>query len=105
MKIIKTKPYFIKLVHDEEEFIKLQTELFENGYSWMNGSVIWIDNNFIKYPTYVSNLPLLGSENKFNYLRETYNKCNNDVLFVDWDINSFDIKLLRSEKLKNISQI
>lgn len=105
MIIKKIKPYFIKLIQTEEEFASTQRELFDKGYEWIDGTVVWLDNNFVKYPIYISNLPLLGSENKFNAIRENYNKKSNNILFIDNDINSFDIKLLRSTKLRNLNKI
>lgn len=103
MKIIKTKPYFIKLIHTEEDFILIQTELFEKGYQWMNNAEVWFDDNFVKFPIYISNLPLIVSELKFEAIRENFNQYNNNILFIDQEKKYFDIKLLRSEKLKNIS--
>ncbi len=105
MKIKKVKPYFIKKIDTDNEFIQLQKKLFKDGYSWMNGVEIWTNNNFVKYPIYVSNLPFIvdGFEEKNNMIREHFNKYNNDVLFIDNDKSVFNIKLLRFDKLKKIS--
>lgn len=118
MKINDILPYFIQKCDNEKEFIKLQKELFKLGYKWLSsghssghssGQEIYKNNYFIDYPIYISNLSFINDEElikKFERIRTQHKELNNNnILFLDKNINTFDIKLLRKQKLKKLYEI
>lgn len=98
-------PYFIEYVEDSESFIKLQLELFDKGYKWIDGSKVYEPSiNFLKYPLYLSNLPFIDHSRKDD-VRKSFNEYRNDILFFDDNLpHDFDMKVLRKYKLKKISE-
>lgn len=108
MEINNILPYFIQKCDNEKEFIKLQKKLFKLGYKWLNGQKVWDHQNFLSYPVYISNLSFtkdIQTIRKFKRLRKDFMEPNNNILFFDNNINSFDIKTLRKLKLKKLYEI
>ncbi len=106
MKLIKIKPYFIEYVDNNENFSKLQLELFAQGYRWLNGTKVWIvDNQFIEFPLYVSNLDFddVNTEHIIK-IRTEHESFGNDVMFVSENKEDFNLNLLRKEKLERLSE-
>jgi len=105
-------PYFIEKANSEDEFIELQTKLFNNGYKWLDkvdGHRIFIPNLgtsqvFIFYPVYISNLSFSDNTSQGKFLRKKFNEHSNDILFFGQQKEVFDNTLLRYEKLKNINE-
>lgn len=99
-----TKPYIIKLVTNEKEFIKIQKQLLKNGYQWVDTNKVWTATNLVKYPLYISNLPFtdITAIDKFIKIRKNFNQYDNNILFLDDDYKSFKTILLRKEKLKQL---
>ena len=106
MSIKISKPYFIKIAYNDVDFSRIQHELFDDGYEWLNGKVVWSPSKIFEfnYPVFISNLTFIDKKtaNKFTHLRNQFNKHYNNILFFGQNENDFDIKLLRFEKLKKI---
>lgn len=104
MELNEILPYFIEYVEDQDSFIKLQLELFEKGYKWLDGAVVYEPLFYIKYPLYLSNLPFVDHSRK-DELRRSYNELCNNILFFDDNLpHDFDMKVLRKYKLKKICE-
>ena len=86
-------PYFIQKINSEKEFIDFQKKLLENGYIWGGdgSSEIWYPENDLVYPIYLSNTT------KIDDLKEPKNH-----FYYDTEIDVFNQKLLRKEKLKKL---
>ena len=106
MQIKNFKPYFIKRVDNEKEFVALQKDLFSKGYKWLgdSGEIIWIDKHFVKYPIFVSNLDFID-----NYclleLRKESNEFSNNIFFLSERFEEFNMKKLRYEKIIKLNEI
>jgi len=108
MEVNEIMPYFVEKANNKEEFIRLQNKLFGIGYKWLStNDEVWEDINFLSYPIYVSNLSFLDIDviKKFERLRNNLNEHSNNILFLDKDMNSFDLRLLRKLKLERINSV
>jgi len=79
MKLIKVKPYFIVILHNEKEFLKFQRKIFRKGYKWLDGAYVWKLNSRFNYPIYLSNLPF--SDDIDMNKRNEHNEFKNDIIF------------------------
>lgn len=104
MKIKKVLPYVIIKCSNNDDFVTTQTILFKKGYSWVNGDNILSNNNLIKFPIYISNLPFIDDNDNIRSenIRLRFEMFTNSVLYFDIDETQFNKSLLREEKIKKI---
>lgn len=113
MKIKKIKPYFIKKVNNDEEFMIIIKELLSDGYRWLGLPNLTSDKieDFYKryevnfYPFYISNLLLIEDNKYLEDIRIEYNQFCNNILYTDDEYGGFDITEMRKEKLLKLKKL
>lgn len=90
----KNLPYFLYSANDMVDFCKIQEKLFELGYCWYNGDtdVFKPMSELDTFPMCLSNLP---SDNE---------KPERMCFWYSTDESDFNVKLLRSEKIKKLNK-
>lgn len=108
MKINKTVPYIIFKANNETDFIKIQKQLFTIGYKWINDMDVFV-HEMITYPCFISNAPWSKMSEKEYIknirLRKNFNEFNNNIIFFSRNNTSFNLNVIRKEKLQNLKML
>ena len=108
MKINKTVPYVIFKANNETEFIKIQKFLFTKGYKWVNDMDVFV-HKLITYPCFISNAPWSEKEEKEEIknlqIRKNFNEFNNNIIFFSRYNTSFNLNVIRKEKLETLKEL
>lgn len=107
MRINKILPYIIVECESRDDAQRIQEELFNKGYKWIDGEFLDLElfDMYIFFPIFISNLPYKDKEikDKAKNTRIEYNEVGNNILFFSEDKEDFNLSLLRLDKLDKLN--